>query len=243
MERDERVRMFISHVEEDQEPCKEIKIEEEVEEADVLHEEMYAEQNTYMRATDEEGMMVQNDSWQNRCNQMEGKEKATMLQNGRDAKHSVYNLMTCEEKELALEMERKISESEQSRFCNSVHVTSDLICEENTQTATIWGQSGEKSTFLCNTAVSCELDKSFSIEPVHVVCDYCQAKKWKGEQCRMCCSNRKVQLQPVEGSSEVLTTFPSGTDHLLQHIEMYSCDLQMASLGASAKVSKVKLSM
>jgi hypothetical protein len=237
MESDEKARMI--HVQEDQERSREIKTEEE-EVAEMVQKEMDAEQRLYLKVTDEKGMMVENDSWQSGRNQMESEEKTRKLQSSRDSERSIFDLMTYEDKELALEneseVERRINDGEQSRLSNSLHVTSDLTCEENEQTATIWGQSGEKSTFLCNPAVSCGLDKSVFIGSMHVVCDYCQAKKWKGERCGMCCSNGKVQLQPIEGPCEVLTTLPSGTEHLLQHIEMYSCDLQMASLAVSAKV-------
>jgi hypothetical protein len=238
MESDEKARMI--QVQEDQERSREIKLEEEEEVAEMAQKEMYAEQLMYLKVTDEKGMMVENDSWQSGCNQTESEAKERKPQSNRDAERSIFDLMTYEEKELALEnegeVERRINDAERSRFSNGLHVTSDLTCEESVQTATIWGQSGEKSTFLCNPAVSCELDKSVFIGSMHVVCDYCQAKEWKGERCGMCCSNGKVQLQPVEGRCEVLTTLPSGTDHLLQHIEMYSCDLQMASLAVSAKV-------
>jgi hypothetical protein len=231
--------MLVNHIEENQEQCREIKIEEEEGGADMLEEATYDGSNRCMRATDEGGM-TEDDSWQSRCKQIEVEEKAITLQNKGDA-----DLMTCGEKELALgnekEVERRINDAEQSLFSNSI-IISDLICEENTQTATIWGQSGETSTFLCNPAVSRQLDKSDFIESVHVVCDYCQANKWKGEQCDMCCSNGKVQLQPVEEPCAVLTTFLSGTDHLLQHVEMHSSDLQMASLRASTEVCKLKLS-
>jgi hypothetical protein len=234
MESDEKTRMI--QMQEDQERPREI----EMEEAEMVQKEMCAEQRIYMKMTDEKGMIVEDDSWQSGLNQMESEEKARTLQSNRDAKQSMFDLMTREEKELAVEnereVERRINDAERSRFSNSLHETSELTCEENMQTATIWGQSGEKSTFLCNRAVSCELDKSVFIGPMHVVCDYCQAKKWKGEGCGVCCPNGKVQLQPVEGPCAELTTLPSGTDHLLQHIEMYSCDLQMASLGVSTKV-------
>lgn len=232
MESDERVRMI--QMQEDEERPREIKMEEEEEEGEMVQKEMCAEQRIYMKMTDEKGMMVENNSWQSGPNQMESEEEARTQQSNKDAKQKLFDLMTHEEKESALE--RRINDAERSRFSNSLHVTSDLTCEENMQRATIWGQSGEKSTFLCNRAVSCELDKSVCIGSVHVVCDYCQARKWKGEECGVCCSNGTVQLQPVEVPCAVLTTLPSGTDHLLQHIEMYSCDLQMSSLGVSTKV-------
>lgn len=224
MESDEKVMMI--QIQEDEERPREIKMEEEA--------EMCAEQRIYMKMTDEKGMRVENDSWQSGPYQMESEEEAGTQQSNRDAKQSIFDLMTHEEKESALE--RRINVSERSRLRNTLHVTSDLTCQENMQTATIWGQSGEKSTLLCNPSVSCELDKSVFIGSMHVVCDYCQARKWKGEGCGVCCSNGKVQLQPVEAPCAVLTSLPSGTDHLLQHIEMYSCDLQMASLGVSTKV-------
>jgi hypothetical protein len=243
MESDEKTRMVINHIK-SEEQSKEIKFEEEEQgEADMLQEEMNAEQNMSMKVTDEKGMTVESDSSQSRCNQIGGKEKARTLQNDRDAEHSIFDLMTGEGKELALGNVRKegrrINDAERHRFSSSKHITSDLICEESTQTATIWGQSGEKSTFLCNPSVSCEPDKSIFIESVHVVCGYCQAKKWQGEQCAMCCSNGKVRLQPVEGLCKALTTFPSGPDHLLQHMETYSCDLQMASLRTSTEVCQI----
>jgi hypothetical protein len=141
MGRDWKSRMLINHIDENQEQCREIKIEEEEGGSVMLQEAMYAGPNRCMRATDEEGMTVENDSLQSRCKQFDGEEKAITLQNKRDAKHSVFDLMTCEEKELALrnesEVERRINDAEQSRFGNSIHVTSGSICEENTQTATI----------------------------------------------------------------------------------------------------------
>jgi hypothetical protein len=231
MSNEEKARMIQS--EEDQEEHSEIKIEEG---AEMLQKEMYNEQNGYMEMTNEKVVMLENDPQQSGCNRIENKKKVRMLPSKRDAKQGIFGLMTCEEKELALEnereVERRINDVEQSRFSNSRHVTSGLTCGENVQTATIWGQRGEKSTFLYNPAVPCGLDKTVLVGSMYVVCDYCQAEKWKGEPCGMCCSNGKVQLQPCE----VLTTLPSGTDRLLQRIEMCSCDLQMASPHVSTKV-------
>ena len=71
-----------------------------------------------------------------------------------------------------------------------------------------------------------------------VVCNHCQAKKYKGEPPGMCCSNGKVKLPPLKVPPEPLLSYLSGSTadskHFLKNVRAYNSSFQMTSFGASS---------
>jgi hypothetical protein len=230
------------------------------EKARMLMKKRVAARNRYTRMTDKEkARMLQKkkEARQIRLSLIDRNTKAMIIQKKKDVHQGQHTEMKCQEGAEVLQKERyseqnrymemrnedkgmipeEMKETQQSRLKNdSVYVASGLSCEENTPIEPVWGETRENSTFNCNPEICSELVNSILTESMYVVCDYCQAKMWDGKPCGVCCSNREVHLQPLEGPPELLKTFPSDSNYFLEHMRMYNSDLQMTSLGASRKV-------
>jgi hypothetical protein len=172
--------------------------------------------------------------YQSRYLSMKSQEGAEMLQKGIYAEQNGYMEMKNEDKVMILEEKKQTQQSRLNKDC--VHVTSDFCCQESTQIEPIWGEAKKKSTIHYNTEICSELDNSICTASLHVVCDYCQAKKWNDKPCSVCCCNGEVQFQPIGGSHELLRTYRSDSDNFMDHMGMYNSDFQMTSFGVSRKV-------
>ncbi|GBM74318.1 hypothetical protein AVEN_193308-1 [Araneus ventricosus] len=73
-----------------------------------------------------------------------------------------------------------------------------------------------------------------------VICEHCEAKKWKGETPGMCCSGGKVQLPRLVDPLEPLRTLLIGASaeakHFLTNIRRYNSCFQMTSFGTTKEI-------
>jgi hypothetical protein len=208
----------------------------------------------------EKASMIQKKRDVHEHGELEGQERAELLQKERYAEQNRYMKIRSQDRGMMPEEKKEIQQSGIKN--DSVHATSGLRCEENTPVEPIWGETRENTTvepvwgetrentpvepvwgetrknftFYYNPELCSELDNSVFTESMYVACDYCQAKMWDGKPCGVCCSNREVHLQSLEGPSEVLKNFPSDSYHFLEHMRMYNSDLQMTLHEASRKV-------
>ena len=75
------------------------------------------------------------------------------------------------------------------------------------------------------------------IGKMDTICEYCHARKFKGETAGMCCSSGKVNLPALNVPPPQLLAYMTGkvpdSNHFLQNIRRYNCCFQMTSFGAS----------
>ena len=80
-----------------------------------------------------------------------------------------------------------------------------------------------------------ELDKTVNIGPMNIICQHCNAKRYKGERPGICCSGGKVSLPLIGPVKEPLKSLMSGTTpkskHFLKNIRAYNSAFQMTSFG------------
>lgn len=76
-----------------------------------------------------------------------------------------------------------------------------------------------------------------AIGKMNMICQYCHARKFKGETAGMCCSSGKVSLPEIEVPPPELLAYMTrdspDSNHFLQNIRRYNCCFQMTSFGAS----------
>ena len=69
------------------------------------------------------------------------------------------------------------------------------------------------------------------------ICEFCGAKKFKGETLSMCCKGGKVKLSSLQVPPPELFSYMSGetpeSQHFLQNIRRYNACFQMTSFGAT----------
>lgn len=75
------------------------------------------------------------------------------------------------------------------------------------------------------------------IGKMDTICEYCHARKFKGETAGICCSSGKVNLPALDVPPPQLLAYMTGetpdSNHFLQNIRRYNCCFQMTSFGAS----------
>lgn len=91
---------------------------------------------------------------------------------------------------------------------------------------------------------SYNIEKDYCLHPkvtigeMDIVCEYCQATKFKFQSRGMCCSDSKVKLTPLSHPPETLLSLISGANprstHFLQNIRKYNSCFQMTSFGTTA---------
>ena len=82
-----------------------------------------------------------------------------------------------------------------------------------------------------------ESDETVRIGFMYVVCDYCQARKWKCESPGLCCNAGKVCLTPLHKLPHLLDALLRGdhpqSEHFLNNIRIHNSAFQMTSFGAN----------
>lgn len=95
----------------------------------------------------------------------------------------------------------------------------------------------ENAAFNYNPSVNYENDSCINIGSMSVVCNHCQALKWKGETSGMCCSNGKVKLDPLTEPPEPLKSLLLGSHpqskEFLKATRSYNNAFQMTSFGGN----------
>ncbi|KAK0042116.1 ATP-dependent DNA helicase PIF6, partial [Biomphalaria pfeifferi] len=85
-----------------------------------------------------------------------------------------------------------------------------------------------------------ESDKTVDIGFMDVVCEYCQAKRWKCESPGLCCNGGKVLLTSSPELPDLLHGLVHGehpqSEHFLNNIRKYNSAFQMTSFGATQVV-------
>lgn len=78
---------------------------------------------------------------------------------------------------------------------------------------------------------------SIVIGEMNIKCNFCGARKFKGEAPSMCCSNGKIKLLPLQRPPPKLFAFMTGetpeSKHFLKNIRRYNACFQMTSFGAT----------
>lgn len=94
-----------------------------------------------------------------------------------------------------------------------------------------------KEAFNYDKNYNYKMHRDVDIGLMDIICEHCQAKKFKRETDGMCCSNGKFYLPPLIEPPEPLLTYMTGTTkeskHFLQHIRKYNSCFQMTSFGAT----------
>lgn len=95
----------------------------------------------------------------------------------------------------------------------------------------------ERAAFQYDHAIDYRLNKNVDIGKMDLICQHCQARKFKTETPGMCCASGKVRLPPLNPPPEPLLSMLSGettqSKHFLEKIRTYNSAFQMTSFGAT----------
>lgn len=99
------------------------------------------------------------------------------------------------------------------------------------------GVQYERLAFRYDSGVDYATDLSVNFGIMSIVCQYCNALKFRCEPQGLCCASGKVKLPQLLPPPEPLASLLSGQDHLsknfLQQIQLYNTSFQMTSFGAN----------
>lgn len=95
----------------------------------------------------------------------------------------------------------------------------------------------ERLAFRYDTTVNYAGDKSVDFGTMSIICQYCNALRFRFEPTGLCCANGKVKLPQLIAPPEPLNSLLSGqgslSKHFLQNIQAYNSVFQMTSFGAN----------
>lgn len=99
------------------------------------------------------------------------------------------------------------------------------------------GVQYERLAFRYDSGVDYATDRSVDFGTMSIVCQHCNALRFRCEPPGLCCASGKVKLPQLLPPPEPLASLLSGQDslskHFLQNIQLYNSSFQMTSFGAN----------
>ena len=103
----------------------------------------------------------------------------------------------------------------------------------------LWRQANEfkLECFNYDCTFNYQSHSDVDIGLMNIVCQYCQAKRFRNESPGICCLGGKIVLPIINQPPEPLSSYMSGetpeSKHFLKHMRMYNSCFQMTSFGAN----------